>query len=667
MKYRSEIDGLRALAVTSVIGYHAGFPGFIHGYLGVDIFFVISGYLITGILMVDIENGWMSLLNFYQRRIRRIFPALLVMLAITLTVGYAVDTPARLENLGAAGATTAISASNFFFWRSVDYFSQLSLQSPLLHTWSLAVEEQFYLFFPLLLFTTRAQRNLRFTLILMFAILSFILTFLMLQWKPSAAFYLLPTRAWELLAGALISIHWRQDAATGSLRTGLSIVGIVLMVSSVAGIFDLLAAPWLVLPLSVAGAVAFIIGSENSAALETRVFRWAPVVLIGQASYSLYLWHQPILAYYEFLTLSQAGFIAKLILCLAAVVISVISLYAIERPFRDPRNARQGVLFVVGLAVAMLAVGFFSLWLYSSGGAPSRLSPRDAALLDVEHDKERLPLRCLNVEEIIITPDKPCILGAVGSQPSALLWGDSHSMFTATALLAAALKAQASFAYVASVDCPIGLGFTIDAQTGPQFVSAPAYQYCNDYNEAMLVAAETNTRIRTVVLSSRWTNWRAGEKGTPSEGLVDIRLRDGQGVAGSLNENWPKFERGFLELVEKLESIPHVERIVVVGPIADLPAKLPSATYLKEFGLASLELDVPTVDFKKRNARILQLLSKIVGGKITVVWPHTILCDEQWCRTVDDGKLLYFDDNHLSLYGALQIAPLMDVAFRQGN
>lgn len=667
MKYRSEIDGLRALAVTSVIGYHAGFPGFIQGYLGVDIFFVISGYLITGILLGDIENGWKSVLNFYQRRIRRIFPALVVMLAITLTVGFAVDTPARLENLGAAGATTAISASNIFFWKSVDYFSQLSLQSPLLHTWSLAVEEQFYLFFPLLLLTTRLSQNLRFGLIVIFAFLSFILTFLMLQWKPSAAFYLLPTRAWELLAGALVSIYWRQDAATGGLRTGLANGGIVLMVSSVAGIFDLLAAPWLALPLSVAGAVAFIIGSEDSIALGTRVFRWAPVVLIGQASYSLYLWHQPILAYYDYLTLSQAGVIAKLILCLAAVVISFISLYAIERPFRKPRTARQGVLFAVGPAVAMVAVGFFSLWLYASGGAPSRLSPRDAALLDVELDKERHPLRCLNVEEVTITPDRPCFLGAVGSQPSALLWGDSHSMFTATALLAAASKAEASFAYVASVDCPIGLGFAIDGPTGPQFVSAPAYQYCKDYNEAMLVAAESNTRIRTVVLSSRWTNWRVGEKGTPSEGVVDIRLRDGQGVAGSLSENWPKFERGFLELIKKLEAIPHVERIVVVGPIADLPAKLPSATYLKEFGMASLELNIPTVDFAKRNARILQLFSQFMGGKITVVWPHTVFCDERWCRTVDDGKLLYFDDNHLSLYGALQIAPLLDVAFGHGD
>ena len=280
MKYRSEIDGLRALAVVAVVGYHAGVPGFAHGYLGVDIFFVISGYLITGIILQGSTDGWRSLLTFYQRRVRRIFPALVVVMMTVLLVGYVVETPARLENLGAAAATTAISASNIFFWRSVDYFSQLSLQSPLLHTWSLAVEEQFYLFFPVFLVAMRRWPATRNSLIVIGAVLSFSLTMVMLQWKPSVAFYLLPTRAWELLAGALISVNMAHTVPAGRWRDGLGTVGIVLMLAAITGIFDLFATPGLALPLSVVGAVTFIACADQNSSLAIALFRWAPVVFI---------------------------------------------------------------------------------------------------------------------------------------------------------------------------------------------------------------------------------------------------------------------------------------------------------------------------------------------------------------------------------------------------
>src|SRR5882724_53425 len=308
-RYRPEIDGLRAVAVLSVVLYHAGF-GCSGGYIGVDVFFVVSGFLITSLIWSDLEKGRFTFANFWERRARRIVPALVVVTLVTLVIGAVLLLPADLKNLGRASASQAVFTANIHYWLDSGYFAGESAEKPLLHTWSLAVEEQFYLIVPFIMWLTYRTKVLRGRA----AVISILLTGFIISLAlsiygihdfrfPSATFYLLPTRAWELLTGAIVAFLPALPGLLGRrvTRELLSLSGLALILYPV--LFYTAETPFpglAALPPCLGTALLILANGRIDSKAPTvigRILSIRAVVFIGLISYSLYLWHWPLLAF----------------------------------------------------------------------------------------------------------------------------------------------------------------------------------------------------------------------------------------------------------------------------------------------------------------------------------------------------------------------------------
>ena len=375
MNYRPEIDGLRAIAVLPVILFHAGFQAFSGGYVGVDVFFVISGYLITTILINDLEAGRFSIVRFYERRARRILPALFLVMLVCLPVAWFVMLPAQLQEFGQNAMAVSLFVSNIVLWLNTDYFAASAELNPLLHTWSLAVEEQFYIFFPPLLWALwRAGKRWPFTVTVIISIASLALA----EWgwrnAPDANFYLLPFRAWELGAGSICAflLHGRSSKRNDPL----SLAGLCLILYSVF-IYDNetpFPSVWALAP--VAG-TALIILYSNSSSLLGRALSLRPVVLIGLLSYSAYLWHQPLFAFARLATTGEVPSSIMLLLSAAALGLAYLTWRFVENPFRSQSRrppvifpSRAGIFTASGAALAaFIGIGGLA---YASGGCPQR-------------------------------------------------------------------------------------------------------------------------------------------------------------------------------------------------------------------------------------------------------------------------------------------------------
>lgn len=360
MQYRREIDGLRAVAVLPVILFHAGFSIFSGGYVGVDVFFVISGYLITSILVAELERGDFSIARFYERRARRILPALFVVMLACLPFAYIWMLTSQLEEFGNSVVAVVFFASNVLFWREEGYFAAAADLKPLLHTWSLAVEEQYYLLFPLFLsFMWRFGRSRVFWSVVVAACASLILSEFGWRRSPSANFYLAPTRAWELLAGsicAFLTVGKAQRASNLASAAGLALILFAIFAFDESTPF-----PSVYALVPVIGAVLIILfaGAETWVArlLSSRGF-----VGIGLISYSAYLWHQPLFAFARLRSLGEPAFAVMGLLAALAFLLAWATWYWIERPFRKRANplfrARRNLFIASGVAgAAFVAIG----------------------------------------------------------------------------------------------------------------------------------------------------------------------------------------------------------------------------------------------------------------------------------------------------------------------
>ena len=338
MIYRREIDGLRAVAVLPVVLFHGGIEFISGGFAGVDVFFVISGYLITALIVQDLEKGRFSILEFYERRTRRILPALFVMLAVSSVLAALWMAPSQMAYYSKALASVALFASNIFFWRNSGYFDTGSESNPLLHTWSLAVEEQFYILFPLFMLAAwRFGRSRVFWMLVLAALVSLLLTEPGWRFKAWANFYLLPTRAWELLAGSLCAL-W-LTARPQRENDLLAAAGLGAILTSFF-LFDR-NTPFpsfrTVLPV---GGTALLILFAGPATLTGRLLALKPIVGIGLISYSVYLWHQPLLAFLRVRSLDAPSPELLLFAALLSLPIGYLSWRFVEQPWRKGQGAR---------------------------------------------------------------------------------------------------------------------------------------------------------------------------------------------------------------------------------------------------------------------------------------------------------------------------------------
>ena len=381
MKYRPEIDGLRALAVLPVILFHAGFSIFSGGFVGVDIFFVISGYLISSIIIRELDEDRFSIVNFYERRARRILPALFFVIFLCLPVTWFWLAPADFASFGKSLFGVSIFSSNIMFWKESGYFTQAAELKPLLHTWSLAVEEQYYVFFPIfLMLFWRFKMNL----VLILLVIGFFASIFFSHWAslvaPSFNFYLLPSRAWELLLGVFSAIYLRYSGSPQNsiISQGLSLLGLVFILTSIFVFDDHTRFPSFYALLPTLGAVLLIIwavpGTATNHLLSIKFFAG-----VGLISYSAYLWHQPLLAFARH-RLDAPPTALMLCLSIASLLIAYISWRWVEGPFRDKNFFSRQQIFTSSL-IASFFVGIIGLGIWGSKGAVFRFSAEDQKIL----------------------------------------------------------------------------------------------------------------------------------------------------------------------------------------------------------------------------------------------------------------------------------------------
>lgn len=429
LKYRPDIDGLRALAVIAVLVFHFRVgQWFSGGFAGVDVFFVISGFLISGMIFDRMDAGRYSILDFYDRRIRRIFPALFVVYAACVALSLLLQFPSEARTLSQALAASSLFVSNILFARADGYFDLLRAHNPLLHTWSLSIEEQFYLFFPLFVFAAaRLGRKWRWPLLAAVALVSFVACTWMLGRAPSDAFYLMQYRAWELLAGALVACAPLPKATPRWLAEGLAAAGLTAILASLFLLDESMPFPGPNALGAVLGTAAVIFAGCLKRTATAQLLGLPPMRFFGLISYSLYLWHWPILIF-----ASQSMMVdrnAKIVLILLSIAAATLSWRFIERPFRSKSWSVPLTLGAGAGAMAVAVIAAFSLGpLHQLHPTPARVT----AMLDYDHYNASPHFRtgqCFvdaSVESFSSFDCGSC-LKIVTGKPNVLVYGDSHA------------------------------------------------------------------------------------------------------------------------------------------------------------------------------------------------------------------------------------------------
>lgn len=429
MKYRAEVDGLRALAVLPVIFFHAGFEFFSGGFVGVDIFFVISGYLITSILIEDIEKKQFSLLRFYEKRARRILPPLFLMAGISSILVLYVFSPKDVKDFGQSLVATLLFTSNFLFWIESDYFSGASEIKPLLHTWSLSIEEQFYLIYPFILLIffkllTRIYLAVLFSSILL---ISFVANYYYSNLNETSTFFLTHYRIWELAAGVTTAIYMLNDdnsTETKSMKftpyIGLSLILVAITNPTTESMI-------IIQLLAVAGTVLILLPSEKSNFVVSHFLKNSALVKIGLYSYSLYLFHQPILAMFKFIYAVEYNNIHALLAISLSFILAILSFYLVETPFR--RKIKKNIFYSI-TAVSffiLLSTGLYMHKYYQKLG--NSIYP-DYYEIVTKESNEDLTLKRSSYYSVLEKPfDK-----SLNIKPNLLVVGDSHAFDTALML-----------------------------------------------------------------------------------------------------------------------------------------------------------------------------------------------------------------------------------------
>jgi peptidoglycan/LPS O-acetylase OafA/YrhL len=644
MKYRPEIDGLRAIAVVLVILYHADSRWCPGGYMGVDVFFVISGYLITFIIRKEVAEGKFSLLSFYERRARRILPAFLVMLTIVLSASLFIVLPSAFKGIGRSAASSALSASNVMFWLEDSYFATASEEKPLLHTWSLGVEEQFYILLPLLILCVGAGRRCILA-IAIGAAASFSLSVWQVRLYPSAAFFLLPARAWELLLGSLLTA---LPPLTGSVRSRnlIALWGFVgISCGSWAyGVDTIFPGENAIIPC--AGAAAIILGSPQG--LVSKLLSFQPIVFLGRISYSLYLWHWPILVLARQWNIVPLGAIQTVACISLSFGISVLSWKYVEQPFRS-RQFLASRRRVFSLSAATLAI-FFSAgsYIHFSNGVAQRF-PEDIVQLDNGAYDRRL----IEKEVDILTwhGDKGEILYGARVDPRIAVVGDSHAPPFAMALgvLASRHNESVQLTHVNGV-APLA---------GVRFKSHPEAHEQVDVNLKEICDKDS---IKDVVLVGRWAATIHGfntDFGSYERGESGASWFAGRAAAETVttNEAIKVFACGIAETVKRLKAAG--KTIIIVYPVPEVGYHVPrTLARIMNRGDDSKDFTRPAEYYFRRQRHVFNVLDSLGNEGIHRVFPHRVMITGSQAIVQENGVPLYKDDDHPSYAGASKLIHL---------
>lgn len=647
--YRPEIDGLRAVAVLSVLLFHAGYGWFSGGYVGVDVFFVISGFLITRIIANGLDTGTFSFTKFYRRRIRRLFPAYLVLIIAVVLVGFWLSLPKELIDLGQSLVASAGFATNVLFWQESGYFAGASEIKPLLHTWSLSVEEQFYLVFPalLLLMARFAPNHRAFWVWILFAA-SLGLSEFMLTRYESATFYLLPTRAWELLLGSGLALLPAVARPRAWLAHVAGISGLLLIAGAVVLMTPLTSFPGLNALAPCVGAAAIIwAGPERT--IVNRLLSVRAMTFIGKISYSLYLWHWPVFAYYRYYNIEELSAVQVAGALLLSFVLAVLSWKFVEQPFRSAsRTPRFRPYLAVAISSSILVA--LGLAFIRGDGLRWRMDDSVNAMLT-----QSAPVRdpgCMAGQGAWKDVRETCTFPADAQRTGIARVGDSHAHALLPVFADAAARLGQGLRFYGYSACP--------PVPAIKRIGAGASSRCHEWNDVVVADIVSSPEIETVVIVARHSAYLLGFTGEfgPSEGAGGVEialLPDGRFSGGSsLMDGY--FERLDASVAAFRQA---GKRVVLVLPVPEVGYDVPTTLALMlRKGADPASFVRPYSMFQSRQAEISSRLSRIADiHGASLVAPEKALCDGLECRVVEGDRPLYYDDDHLSLVGASLLLP----------
>lgn len=617
LKYRPELDGLRAVAVMSVFLCHLGTKTFSGGYVGVDVFFVLSGFLISQIIAADLRADNFSLLNFYERRIRRIIPALVFVCACSTAVAVVVLMPEELNAYASSLLAALLSVSNVWFSSQTSYFDPAAATQPLLHTWSLGVEEQFYLVFPIgLSLAFRSTRRYVPLLICIALGTSLLCSVLWTPKYPRSAYFLIHTRAWELLVGGVIGLGLVRDPTARWQREAASALGLLGIIAAVVLFNDKTPFPGYTALLPCLGAAGIIWAGSGTAA--ARCLSVRPMLFIGLISYSLYLWHWPLIVFTKLLLVQPFSLVQQLSLIVAAVTLSALTWRYVETPCRRRSNAESSWKLVFargGLSIG--AVAMVAVALINANGWPHRFSDEILKLAAASKDASPRRAECHFNGTLAGDFDKSCVLGAPVA-PSTIIYGDSHGAELSVALGALAGERNESVRELTASGCPPALDF-----------SYPRRRQCSQYNARILdhLVALAPTTIIIAANSVAWTH-----------------------------EHSVKYTRGLAAVLRALSGAGH--RVIVLGQVPPHPNELPVPATLARRAALGTKPEVytfqPDMTALKALDSALERIAEDAGATYISLLPT--LCEGKKCKATLDGAVLYFDDNHLTVAGETLIA-----------
>jgi len=640
LAYRRDIDGLRALAILPVVLYHAGISGFQGGFVGVDVFFVISGYLMALRIIGGIDQGNFSLLRFYESRIRRIFPALFAMIAASAVMAWIFFMPVEFEYFARSAKAAAYFTSNIQLNRESGYFDISAQLKPLLHTWSLAIEEQFYIVFPLtLLLLNRIGRKWIAPALIVLFVASLGASIWAVQQRPTEAFYLSPYRGWELLLGALLALDIVPRPKQQIVGEILATLGFILIGLAVFVYNDSTSFPGLAALVPCIGA-ALIIHGRAAHGPAGLLLKSTPLVFIGLISYSLYLWHWPLIVFTRYLNGHDLSWIQSGLLLGSSFIVAVFSWRFIERPFRGhPSKVSRKPVFAAA-AVVITSVLVFGNYVVTGAGLPDRLSPVAQKIYSATYDMSRFSSpECLQDTSgrgptlSDIESGNLCRLGIPGSDNvNFLVWGDSHSGSMAPAIDLAATKAGVSGMLAGRASCPPLPDVELKDQKDTL--------RCVDYNAAVrdLIVRK---RIPLVFMIAYWPKYVLRSE-LPNQGLYfDPRIR-------------PPLEDGSAPIAAALDQIladlkRQGTQVVLVMDVPEMGHYMPEALAKAATRGTSTDLAPSWAYTTERQAASRNMLGEYAAKYgATTVDALQAICDNGRCDSMRNGLPLYKDSDHIT-------------------
>lgn len=638
--YRPAIDGLRAVAVVPVVLFHAGVPGLGGGYVGVDVFFVVSGYLITGILYREACLDRFSLARFYERRMRRIMPNLLAMLLATSLAAALVLIPIDYLGLAKSTLATLTFLANVWFYKHIGYFAPMSPQMPLLHMWSLGVEEQYYLLFPFLLVAlVRHSRQALITgLVLIFAA-SFLLSLWQVLHARDAAFYLPFARLWELMTGSLLAVGAIPAVRSALAREIVAGGGLLAIAVAVFGFTESTPFPGFAALLPCLGAAALLHADESGPTRTGRILSSRFPVFIGLVSYSLYIWHWPVIVLTRY-ALQRALAPVEIGLVLMGIAILAVAAWQwIEKPMRNRALPTRRLLGRVagGTTLLLANVGI----ILATHGLPQRYDPatRNFALASEDVNLDRPACDHPSLDRL--ARGDVCHVGPPG-EPRFALVGDSFGDALAPGVSAAAYETGVPGVVMTFSGC------------APLLAVRSSSEKCTGQVDAAWGLLAKMRKLDTVLLIARWPMLITGSR----SGLFQQEnawLYDAQSVGTGTTDNRQVVARGIARSARAIGRA----RIVVVTGVPEQKVHVPQALSLAP----RFAVDVAGVDRAAFNRRAAGMASVLVAAEADLGKPiHTLdlsttMCNANHCPIADNGVALYADDNHPSRHYALKLAP----------